>query len=80
MFVDAPAGHGKSQLLRTIACSVRLQNNIATICTSTGIAALEYKGGLTAHSLFKIPVLEEGAQQDNTEPIICGVGGRTQCA
>ena len=78
MFVDAQAGHGKSQLLRTLACGVRLQYKIATICASTGIAALEYRGGITAHSLFKIPVLEEGAQLDNTEPIVCGVGGRNQ--
>ena len=45
---------------------------------STGIAALEHKGAVTAPSLFKIPVLEEGVQLDNTEPIVCRVGGRTQ--
>ena len=80
MFLDVPEGHGKSQLLRTMVCSVKLQNKIAPIYASTGIAVLEYRGGVTDHSLFKTPVLKEGAHQNNTEPIICRVVGGTQHA
>ena len=59
---------------------MRLQGKLTKICASTGIAALEYQGGVTAHSLFKIPVQEDACQQDNSDPVVCAVGGRTQRA
>jgi hypothetical protein len=34
----------------------RSMGRIAIVCASTGIASIEYVDGVTAHSMFKIPV------------------------
>eukprot|EP00733_Pompholyxophrys_punicea_P000238 Pompholyxophrys_punicea_v1_NODE_48_length_4459_cov_6.480699.p1 type:complete len:194 gc:universal NODE_48_length_4459_cov_6.480699:3124-2543(-) len=55
-FVDSPRGCRKTFLLNTLLASVRLENKIALSVASSGIAALLLDGGVTAHSLFKIPL------------------------
>ncbi len=55
-FVDGPSGTGKTLLLRLIAAKARLLGKIVLCVASTGKAALNYDGGVTAHSMFKIPV------------------------
>ena len=50
------------------------------ICASTGIAAIDYKEGVTAHTLFKIPVHEPNAPITREDDIVCGVGATTQRA
>ena len=55
-FVDGPSGTGKTLLLRLIAAKARLLDKIVLCVASTGIAALNHEGGITAHSMFRIPV------------------------
>lgn len=50
------------------------------ICASTGIAAIDYEGGTTAHALFRIPVVEPNSPLGQDERIVCRVGGTTQRA
>ena len=55
-FIDGKAGCGKTILLNTIAAELRKQGEVVIIVASTGIAALNYPGGTTAHSAFKLPL------------------------
>ena len=50
---------------------------VVLVAASTGLAALNYKGGYTAHSLFRIPVLDK---EDDTEEFHCNVTGGSQRA
>jgi len=54
--IDAPAGCGKTFLCQTILMWVRHNKKIALPCATTGIAALHFDGGTTAHSAFKLPL------------------------
>ena len=54
--IDAPAGSGKTYLCRTLAAFLRQKNYIVLCCATTGIAALQYFNGRTAHSLFFLPL------------------------
>ena len=56
IFLDGPVGTGKTVLLNVIASKLRSQNKIVLCVASTGIAALNYEGGVTAHSLFQLPL------------------------
>ena len=56
MFIDSPAGGGKTFLLNLILSMSRGQGKIALACASTGIASMLLVGGTTAHSRFGIPV------------------------
>ena len=49
-------GTGKTFIWRTLATSLRANNQIVIIVASSGIASLLLPGGRTAHSKFKIPV------------------------
>lgn len=54
--IDAPAGCGKTFLCRTFAAYMQRQCHIVCCCATTGIAALQFFFGRTAHSLFQIPI------------------------
>ncbi|XP_063635211.1 uncharacterized protein LOC134805963 [Cydia splendana] len=57
IFVDGPAGTGKTLLLNLITSHVRGDLNGVVLCTaSSGIAAQNYPSGMTAHSMFKLPI------------------------
>lgn len=57
IFIDGPAGTGKTLLLNVVAAHVRGSRNNVVLCTATsGIAAQNYEGGTTAHSMFKFPL------------------------
>ncbi len=60
-FVDGPSGTGKTVLLNVICAKLRSMAKIALPVASTGNAALNYPGGVTAHAMFKIPI-------DTTDP------------
>ncbi len=73
-FFDGPSGTGKTLLLRLIAAKARLLGKIVLCVSSTGIAALNLDGGITAHSMFRIPV-------DTTDPnAYCDLSNRSQRA
>ena len=55
-FLDAPGGSGKTLLLRFLAAHLRSQGLVVICAATTGIAALNFDGGLTAHSMFKLPL------------------------
>lgn len=57
IFVDGPAGTGKTYLLKLISSYVRGNLKGVVLCTaSSAIAAQNYEGGSTAHSMFKFPI------------------------
>ncbi len=55
-FVDGPSGTGKTLLLQLIAAQARVLHKIVLCVSSTGISALNYDGGITAHAMLKIPI------------------------
>jgi len=61
IFLDAPAGTGKTFLLNVIASSLRKDGDIALCTAASGIAAGLLYQGSTSHSKFKfpIPIFEE---------------------
>ena len=56
IFINAPGGTGKSFILKTICDFVRGNSERAIMVGASGIAALNFEGGRTAHSRFKIPL------------------------
>mgnify|MGYP001796974977 CR=1 FL=1 len=54
-FLLAPGGAGKTVTLNFVAAHLRSKGLICLCAASTGIAALNYPGGTTAHSAFKLP-------------------------
>lgn len=56
IFVDGPAGSGKTFLYLCLLAKIRSTYSIALATASSGIAALLMPGGQTAHSRFKIPL------------------------
>ncbi|CAB0007903.1 unnamed protein product, partial [Nesidiocoris tenuis] len=54
-FLDGPGGTGKTLVLNVIMARLRGEGLIVLPCAFTGIAAMNYPGGMTAHSLFKFP-------------------------
>lgn len=59
LFIDAAGGYGKTFLLKYLLAVIRSLGGRAAVCASTGLAASNYAQGMTAHSLFKIPVHDE---------------------
>jgi len=58
--VDAPAGCGKTYVMRTFAAAVQKHfRQIAACCATTGIASLSFYKGRTSHALFSVPVDKE---------------------
>ena len=55
-FLYGFGGTRKTFIWRTLASSLRAENQIVIIVASSGIASLLLPGGRTAHSRFKIPV------------------------
>ena len=57
VFIDGPGGSGKTFLYNALLGHLRGQGKIALAFATTGIAADLLKGGQTAHSGFKIPIV-----------------------
>ncbi|KAG4949627.1 hypothetical protein JHK82_042850 [Glycine max] len=55
-FLYGYGGTGKIYIWRTLATSLKANNQIVIMVASSGIASLLLSGGRTAHSKFKIPV------------------------
>eukprot|EP00959_Pyramimonas_sp_CCMP1952_P226525 4736585-Pyramimonas_sp.AAC.1 len=56
VYIDGPAGTGKTHVYRKILHYVRMTGRIALAVAMSGIAALLLPGGRTAHSRFRLPV------------------------
>jgi len=63
-FVDAPAGSGKTYVANVIAKHIRSSGKICLACATTGIAALMFHTGRTAHSLFGIKPVDDAQVLD----------------
>jgi len=55
-FLSGEGGSGKSFVSNLLLAHVRLTRKIAIAVASTGLAALNLRGGTTAHSRLKIPL------------------------
>jgi len=55
-FLYEYGGTGKTFMWKTLASSLRADNKIVIMVSSSGIASLLFLGGRTAHSKFKIPI------------------------
>jgi len=56
VFIDGPAGSGKTTLYKALLHQQRAVGNIALAHAMMGIAALLLPGGRTTHSRYKLPV------------------------
>jgi len=56
IFLEAPAGTGKTYCLNTLIAAVRGDGKIAVAVATSGIAAILLLGGRTFHSRFKAPL------------------------
>jgi len=58
-FIGGPGGTGKSALFKKLHTACRKNGQLISICAATSLAALNFKGATTAHSLFSYPVEDE---------------------
>eukprot|EP00663_Eupelagonemidae_sp_cell21sb_P007461 gene7461-4256_t len=72
MYLDGKAGRGKSLTVRAIHWRCRRDGLVGLPTASTGVAAGDYEDGATAHSLFGIPIDENGARMSKQS---CNIGG-----
>ena len=73
IFIDGPAGSGKTFLYKIILAKLRSEKKVALSVASSGIASLLLDGGRTAHSRFKIPI-------ELNENSTCSISLRTELA
>ncbi|XP_046395741.1 ATP-dependent DNA helicase PIF1-like [Ischnura elegans] len=73
-FIDGPSGTGKTVVLNHLTARMRAEGAIVLCTASTGIAALNHEGGITAHSMFQLPLETD----DPNAP--CGITGGSQRA
>ncbi len=67
-------GCGKTSLVRLVAKVLRRAGKVVLTVATTGIAAQNYEGGTTGHSMFKLPF--DAFDRDPG----CNVSGRSQRA
>jgi hypothetical protein len=58
MFLEGSAGTGKTFLVRHLLDTLRSRGTRCIVCATTGIAAVQYEGGVTMHALFKLGIDE----------------------
>jgi PIF1 helicase. len=56
IFLDVPAGTGKTFLINLLLAKVRFDKKNALAVASSGIAATFFEGEQTAHSTVKLPL------------------------
>ena len=77
-FVDAAQGRGKTTLAQRLIARLRAEPDaVVLVVASTGLAALNYKGATTAHTLFRIPVKDP---DDDSDVLQCAIGRSSQRA
>ena len=65
IFLSGPGGTGKTCLNTQLHAYFRSRGNLIRICASTSLAATLYKDAETAHSLFKVGVLDEAEREED---------------
>uniref|UniRef100_A0A8D9BYA8 ATP-dependent DNA helicase n=2 Tax=Cacopsylla melanoneura TaxID=428564 RepID=A0A8D9BYA8_9HEMI len=56
IYVDGAAGTGKTLVISVVTSYLRSLGHIVLCTATSGIAALNHEGGITAHSMFKLPL------------------------
>lgn len=69
--IHGAGGTGKTVLAAKIAAKVRSDGKLVAICAATTLAATNYPGAHTAHSLFGYPVVEDDDDLDGDNVIEC---------
>jgi ATP-dependent exoDNAse (exonuclease V) alpha subunit len=59
MFLQGSAGTGKTFTVKTLIATLQSCGKKCLICGTTGIAAVQYPGGITLHSLFRLGIDEQ---------------------
>ena len=59
VFINGRSGSGKSEILKHVAAKYRGQNLVVLCMAPTGLVALKFPGGTTAHNAFGLPVNDE---------------------
>jgi hypothetical protein len=72
MFLPGVAGTGKTFTVRRLIELLHAQGKRCLLSATTGIAAVQYPGGTTLHSLFKM-----GMDEINRGPFVSPIGRRT---
>ena len=78
LFVQGKGGSGKTWLMKRLLAEVRAREGVAQVCAATGLAATLYLNGTTAHALFRIPVEDEAAMEDEEHELKCDLRDRSQ--
>uniref|UniRef100_A0A8D8QAR4 ATP-dependent DNA helicase n=2 Tax=Cacopsylla melanoneura TaxID=428564 RepID=A0A8D8QAR4_9HEMI len=63
VYVDGAAGTGKTLVISVLTSYLRSLKHVVLCTATSGIAALNHEGGMTAHSMFKLPL-------DVSEPMV----------
>jgi hypothetical protein len=69
-FIGGPGGTGKLALFKKLHTTYPKIGQLKSICTATSLAALNFDGAATAHSLFSYPV-EDETDVDNQDLATC---------
>jgi hypothetical protein len=67
-FIEGKPGRGKTFLVDALCSQLRSEGNIVLIVGTSALAAALYERGRTAHSLFRIPVIEVCTNSINILP------------
>ena len=78
IFINGRSGSGKSEILKHTAAKYRAQQLVVMCMSPTGLVALKFPGGTTAHNAFGLPVNDE--DDVASEQIKSNVGPTSQQA
>jgi hypothetical protein len=70
-FLQGQGGCGKTTVAKKLMAYARSKSLLALGCASTALAATNYEGFTTAHSLFCYPVIDDTDDMDPSEPAQC---------
>jgi hypothetical protein len=59
-FLTGKAGRGKSFIIKALVAEARSMGGIVVVAGTTALSISDIDGGRTAHSIFKLPVTEDG--------------------
>lgn len=74
IFLDGPAGSGKKLFSSVSVASLRARNRVVLCVATSGIVAQNYEGGMTAHSMFRLPL------DIHNDSAVWGISGGSQRA
>jgi hypothetical protein len=57
--------------MNKVSTLVQSKGLLGLDCAQTNLASLSFEGGVTAHTLFGYPVIEDGDDNDNGEKVDC---------